>query len=323
MDRQKKFLMVGNGLLLAALALGCDAVDAGVVDDSDDAVTLRPGSGGGGVWLNTNAIGTHAFSEIDLQEAQHDGVQMVRVRIKGPNDTWPELEKVEFSGGQLRGKIGNTYYSGAQLVDSKWDLKLVQGTNQTPATMWISDFEEAEPGELRYTFHYNDVNGNPIPMCDPDPQGDIAAVPIQDISVNDTTGVITTRSNTLYLGCTSGAVGKAVVWGYKPWERSLKEFEAAVRMVRADYCYDGHSWTVPGTPLEIRDKWDINDFLNESHPTEAIWGTTALQCLGTPRNIGYLYDQVTCSGATLSPCAPGADLSTYGGAVYWSKNDPQ
>lgn len=323
MNRNKAILMVGNGVLLAVLALGCDGVDEYGGADEPGEVEFRPGSGAGGVWLNTNAIGTHQFSEIDLLEGSHDGVRLVRVRVKGPNDTWPELEKVEFNNGQLRGKLGSTYYTGEGLVESKWDVKLVVGGVENPAEMWISEFEEAEPGELRYTFHYNDVNGDPVPLCDPDPEGDIAAVPIQDITVNDTTGAIGTRANTLYLGCTSGAVGKAVVWGYKPWTRTLKDFEAAVRMVRADYCYDGHSWTVPGTPIEVRDLWDINDFINESHPTEAIWGPNGLQCLGTPRNTGYGYPQVTCGGQTLPACSPTADLVDYPGAVYWTKNDPQ
>lgn len=322
MDTQKTLLMVGNGVLLAALALGCDAVEDDYAGGDDPGeVELRPGSGAGGVWLNTNAIGTHEFSEIDLTETLHDGVRLVRVRVKGPNNTWPELDKVEFAGGQLRGKLGSAYYTGEGLVESKWDLKLVKGSVETAATMWVSDFEEAEPGEYRYTFHYNDANGNPVPLCDPDPEGDIAAVPIKDITVNGTTGAIGPRPSTLYLGCTSGAVGKAVVWGYKPWERNIKEFEAAVRMVRADYCYNGVSWTVPGTPIEVRDKWDINDFLNEGHPTEAIWGKDRLLCLGTPRNVG-LVGQVTCGGVTPPSCPVNADMVNYAGSLFWTKNDP-
>lgn len=321
MDKQKTFLLVGNGVLLVALALGCDAAEPGAADD--DRVVLRPGSGGGGVWLNTNAIGTHAFSEIDLKEAAHDGVRLVRVRVRGPNGTWPELERVEFAGGQLRGELGGTHYSGASLVDSKWDLKLVKGATEAPTTMWISAYEEAEPGELRYTFHYTDGSGAAIPLCDPDPSGDIAAVPIQDITVDDATGEIGHRPDTLYLGCTSGAIGKAVVWGYKPWERGLDEYEAAVRMVRADYCYDGKSWTVPGTPIELRDRWDINEFLNEDHPSEAIWGEHGVLCLATPRNVGYLFGEVTCAGAALPACAEDAELGDDAGALFWSKTNPQ
>jgi hypothetical protein len=260
--------MVGNGVLLAVLALGCDAVDEyGGADDSRARWSCGRAAGLAGCGSTPTRSARTSSRRSTCRRRSHDGVRLVRVRMKGPNDTWPELERVEFyNGGQLRGKIGSTYYTGEGLVESKWDVKLVQGGVENPATMWISDFEEAEPGELRYTFHYNDVNGDPVPLCDPDPEGDIAAVPIQDITVNDTTGAIGTRANTLYLGCTSGAVGKAVVWGYKPWTRTLEDFEAAVRMVRADYCYDGKSWTVPGTPIEVRDLWDINDFINESPP---------------------------------------------------------
>lgn len=322
MDRVIRLLMVGNVLVLAALLAGCDEDHAGADDEDLGAVQLRPGSGAGGVWLNTNAIGTHAFSEIDLKEAPHDGVRMIKVSIPGPNATWLELDKIEFEpNGQLRGKRGTTTYKGAALVGSKWDLKLIQGSLETPAVMSITAHEEAEPGEFRYTFHYNDVNGVQVPVCDPDPQGDIAAVPIKNIHVDDVTGQVTGRADTLYLACTSGAVGKAVDWGYKPWKRSIDEFETAIRMVRADYCYDGMSWTTPGTPVEVRDRWAINDFINVTHPTEAVWGKDFVRCLGTPRSTQY--GAVTCDGAPLPACPQNVSLTTWGDAQYWLKLDPQ
>lgn len=322
MDRQSKFLLLGNVLVLAALMGGCDEEYAGADDEDHGVVHLRPGSGAGGVWLNTNAIGTHAFSEIDLKEQPHDGVRMVRVLIPGPNSTWLELDKIEFdAGGQMRGKRGTTHYKGAALVGSKWELKLIQGSVETPATMAITAYEEAEPGEFRYTFHYNDVNGAPVPVCDPDPQGDIAAVPIKNITVDDVTGQVASRADTMYLACTSGAVGKAVAWGYKPWKRTVDEFETAIRMVRADYCYDGMSWTTPGTPVEVRDRWSINDFINVAHPTEAVWGKDVLRCLSNPRTTAY--GAVTCNGAPLPACPGNVSMSTYGDAQYWLKLDPQ
>jgi hypothetical protein len=325
MDKLTKFLIVGNLAVLAVLLAGCDPmVDETEVYDDVEGLAERPGSGAGGVWLNTNAIGTKAFSEIDLTEVAHDGVRLVRVLVVGPNATWIELDRVEFHGPQqqLRGVKGTTFYTGAALVDSKWELKLISGSTQTPASMWITDYEEAEPGELRYTFHYYDQNGAPVPMCDPDPQGDVAAVPIKDIHVNGTTGDIGPRANTLYLACTSGAVGKAVNWGYKPWERTQDEFEVAVRMIRADYCYDGVSWTVPGTSVAIADKWAINAFPNPTNPTEALWGLSGLHCLASPRNALYPREQVTCGGQVLPDCPVDVDLATYN-ALFWLKHNPQ
>lgn len=318
MDRQKLLLLVGNGVVLAALALGCDPADADLDDLGDlGDVELRPGSGAGGVWLNTHAIGTHAFSEIDLKEAPHDGVRLVRVLIPGPNATWLELDKLEFEGsGQLRGKLGNVLYKGAGLLNSRWELKLLQGATETPATMWISAYEEAEPGEFRYTFHYENADGVATPVCTPDPDGDISVVPMRNLHVDDITGDVTTRSDTLYLACTSGAVGKAAVWGYKSWNLSPADFEVAVRMVRADYCYDGTSWTTPSAPIEIKDRWGINDHLNPTNPTEAVWGKDFLRCLATPRG----GQPVTCNGAALPACPANVGMTTWGDAFFWLKH---
>lgn len=319
MDRQKKLLMVGNAMLLCVLAFGCDAVDdPGAVDGGAEEATLRPGSGAGGVWLNTNAIGTTPISELDLQGKLHDGARLGKVSVKASNGAYLALDKIEWVGGQPRGRRGNTHYSGASMVGSKWELTLVVDGAPQPKLLTIADYEEAAPGEYRYVFQYNDADGAPQDVCAPDVSGDVSVIPLKDISVDDATGAITQRSNTLYLACTSGAVGKAVVWGYKPWERSLAEFAAAVRMVRADYCYDGRSWTTPGTPVEVRDRWHINDFLNEDHPTEALWGEDGLVCLSTARS--FSYPEITC--ASPLPSCDGETLDDTN-ALYWVKNDPQ
>src|SRR5207244_436258 len=61
------------------------------------------------------------------------------------------------------------------------------------------------------------------------------------------------------LVCTSGAQGKCVRFGYHPWEsapdgRPMRDyFDACVRMLRAEYCGDGHGWTRDGTFVDI---WD-------------------------------------------------------------------
>ena len=60
-------------------------------------------------------------------------------------------------------------------------------------------------------------------------------------------------------------MGKCILWGYQPWStkneckgskcrtQALDPWlQACTRMVRADYCGDGRSYTFDGTPIEIR-----------------------------------------------------------------------
>jgi hypothetical protein len=310
MNTHKTCMVIGSGVVLAALAMGCDPAG-----DADAAVALRPGTGTGGVWLNTNAIGAHAFSEIDLKGAKHDGVRLKRVRLAGG----VQLDRVEFdAGGQLRGVKGTTHYRGADLIDSQWELALIAGSTETPATMTIAGIEAVGADETRYVFVHPGADGLPTPVCEADASGSHAAVPIKNLSVDVDTGVLLSRKDTLYLACTSGAVGKAVTWGYKPWKRSVDEFEAAVRMVRADYCYDGSSWTTRGTGVQVRDKSNINTFLHWTDPTEAVWGKDHLHCLSAPRGGAFTAAEVTCNGEPLPACPNNLAMNTYGAdTLFW------
>jgi hypothetical protein len=146
-------------------------------------------------------------------------------------------------------------------------------------------------------------------------------IPMKDITVDEFTGDMAPRKDTLYLACTSGAVGKAIVWGYRPWERPLPEFEVATRMVRADYCYDGMSWTETGMPIQVKDKYGINTFLYANDPTEIVWTKTKAACVNTPRNPTYGGAQVTCNGVALPTCAANVSMSTYGETLFWTKID--
>lgn len=73
MDTQKKLLLVGNGLLMAVLALGCDAEavsdatggpeDVGGAEDVGEDVTQRPVGAVGGVSLVRDTVMTRGASQ--------------------------------------------------------------------------------------------------------------------------------------------------------------------------------------------------------------------------------------------------------------------
>jgi len=294
-----------------AFAAGCDGVEQEVEDDG--AVFLRPGSGG--IWLNTSAIDAHMFAALDLKKGKHDGVRLDRVVVKQGNK-FITVDNVKAVDGEIQAGQGSTSFFGQQLVGSKWELTLVAGAVETPATMWIASAVNSQ-GAWRYSFEHLDAQGNVATLCEPDADGSTTAVPIDDITVNAATGDVITRANTLYLACTSGAVGKAVTWGYTPWDITVDDFEASVRVVRADYCGNGQSWTTPGQPVQLQDAWGVNTFANASASTEAVWGINGARCLNQARLAGQ--GPVTCGGVAVPACASNVSLSTPG-ALVWSKN---
>jgi hypothetical protein len=228
-------------------------------------------------------------------------------------------DRVKALDGEIQASAGTSSFSGQTLVGSRWELTLVSGTTETPAVMWISSATNNQ-GAWQYTFQHHDNLGNVAYLCEPDLNGAATAVPLADITVNATTGDLLTRSNTLYLACTSGAIGKAVTWGYLPWDITIPEFEAVVRVVRADYCGDGQSWTTSGTAVQIKDIWGVSTFANATATNEAVWGQAGALCMNQARVAGQ--GPVSCGGVPIATCATSVSLTSMPGALVWTKNTP-
>jgi hypothetical protein len=112
--------------------------------------------------------------------------------------------------------------------------------------------------------------------CLPDIRGRQLGLPIQK-----ETGVDFT--------CTSGAEGKCILMGYRPWDDRMDVpmrdlHTACVHMMRADYGGDDHPTTRDGTLIEINDRFGIQKpGTADSMPFEAAWGTRGALCVAHPR----------------------------------------
>jgi hypothetical protein len=91
------------------------------------------------------------------------------------------------------------------------------------------------------------------------------------------------------LTCTSGAEGKYILFGYRPWETKdglpLREAHlACVRMVRADYGGDISSYTKEGMLIAFRDRFEIREFPKDNTMAlEAVWGPEGALCVAHTR----------------------------------------
>ena len=127
------------------------------------------------------------------------------------------------------------------------------------------------------------------PYCAPDLEGRSAAIPVQGSwsaggEPQPGTGMTT-------FACTSGAIGKCIRFGYKPWKThrgiSLRPYHAAcMRMVRADYCGDGRAHTLDGTWIDIWDGLGIqrrDQHREQPEVFEAAWSPGGAAYLNVPR----------------------------------------
>lgn len=291
-------------LTLAALACpACDDLDA------PEPASVEWRGIGGYPPLNTSKLLNTDLSAVDTLGLALDGVRLVSVEVKRGTRFYPvQLSTLAAEAGELVGEamfpIGATAVAGDDFLQSIWTFQ-VGGPFYTSVEARLIDMETADDAGLYedvltpdpithprkldplrwvYTFMYVDGT-NLFNVCESDNQVGARMVIFGDILVNKSTGDIDARPNTLQFGCLTSAVGKAALWGYAPDSPSLasvtlEEFETSTRMVRADYCADGTSYTAVGQVISMSDRWGINQYAN-GHTTEAAWkagqGATCLR----------------------------------------------
>jgi hypothetical protein len=140
-----------------------------------------------------------------------------------------------------------------------------------------------------YAFSVLDrVAGEWRELCRPGPDGLKLAFPIPGYFTDQ--GRYVPDPERFTITCTGGAIGKCVRFGYRPWERApngsslVDLYQTCVRLVRADYCGNGHGWTRNGTPIELHDAVGIQR--EEEAPGmsfEAAWGPDGAHCVAHVR----------------------------------------
>ena len=325
-----------------------DALPAANGDEDEDELQFRTtyGSGSGAnppVYGNTSAIGDHPFNELDGLGVLHDGSRLLGVYPWDPvTQTWgaTAFSRVWVEAdGELRARLGTTIYRGSQLERSRWLIEKQQGgvtqTREMTIHAYARDPQEklhryvlAYPDNRGYGAHAHNARVPRLPgdrrsACVPDENGNIEAVLLADHHVDLASSQVSTRANTLMFACLSGALGKALRWGYRPGTANIDgaAYQAAIHMVRADYCGDGVSWTEPGQEIDLRDNYAVNDWKNPGQftATEAIWGTNGAICLGTPRLQGqFSAGDIVCPNGPLPACdqLDEADTFALSGALW-------
>ena len=134
-----------------------------------------------------------------------------------------------------------------------------------------------------------DTEGRWVELCEPDAAGATSAFPLRGHW--DSEGRRTSEHG-FTLTCASGALGKCVRFGYKPWQSAAggvapADYHAAcVKAVRADYCGD-RGTTRDGQPIDIYDALSIQrrdtTRSTDAYPFEAAFSTAGAVCVGHTR----------------------------------------
>jgi hypothetical protein len=156
--------------------------------------------------------------------------------------------------------------------------------------VYLYDLSVAAAGSSEWRSLCTDGAGSPVP-----------AIPIRNYW-NTQTGARIDNPDVVTFACTSGALGKCVRLGYRPWAQaarctgevcsavSLADYhQACTRMIRADYCGNGTSYTLDGTLIEVYDELSPPILTNTmGWSVEGQWNPGGASCVGEARHAELL-----------------------------------
>ena len=142
-----------------------------------------------------------------------------------------------------------------------------------------------DPEVLLYRLSVPDADGGWRDYCGPDIEGKRLGFPLAG-RWDEAGGLVAAAPGAFTIACTSGAIGKCVRFGYKPWKAGPdgapldRHHQACIRMVRADYCGDGEPHTRDGTLIDMYDRQGIQktDYAPDL-AFEAGWGVDGATCV--------------------------------------------
>ncbi|MCA9655947.1 MAG: hypothetical protein H6712_21385 [Myxococcales bacterium] len=307
--------------LLTTLALGCLSDEPSAEPNAAALSERCVGCDWGPPILNTHEVNGISVPALALDGTVRNGARLVEVAVLAAGGSMDPLVSIQLERGLLSGTTASgTAYEGADFVGSAWTVELGEGPGAELVLMTISDFIDDDPHSRYVLEHGPTIATATSANCEVDPvTGEASAILFDDLSVDEATGELVEETGSIYFGCISGAVGKAAMWGYVPWDHGRDAHQTTTRVVRADYCGDGKAWTVTGTPLQLEDEAKINEFLEPDELTEAMWGPDGAVCLRTPRYDAYAYATVSCDGLPLPKCGALDELADWPTAIMWSK----
>jgi hypothetical protein len=180
-----------------------------------------------------------------------------------------QLRGLDFVGVTFRGLVAPLRIDGIQ-----------QGTGANDDVYFYSVSYQSEKGWR--------------PLCGTDPTTGAPRLAIPLAGYWDKSGAKVADPSRLTFACRRYALAKCVELGYKPWKtvngQSLEaHHQACTRLMRADYCGDGKSWTVNGRLVNIYDRLGIQ---RDTEPwnVEAEWTADGASCVRTTR-LAFLEDR--------------------------------
>jgi hypothetical protein len=290
---------------LAATSLGCmvPVGDDALGDASQDALLTPDGVSLNGVSLNGVSLNGVSLNGVSLNGTGLNSVSLDSISLASGNLNGAPLGGISLTSSTLSAAS----LPGSHLVGTHWSGTLSTGD----ALSLRIDATTVLPAPNEDVRSYDVSFATPagwMPLCGNDADGkSIAAIALSGVWSYERGvpggGGFTPSASQFTFACRKTAIAKCVEFGYKPWIAIAGEVNgypdhlvSCTRMLRADYCGDGRSFTVNGTPVNIYDNSGIQAD-TEAWSIEAEWTASGARCTNEAQ-----FTRLTVSGLAPPSC---------------------
>jgi hypothetical protein len=303
----KKLLL----MCLLAAACGGQEIDAADRGSASPDLVVANGEQLNGEQLNGEQLNGEQLNGEQLNGAGM-GINVAFTSFRGTvlEDGTP-LDSASLEGTVFHGLAGSRQFAGADFRQVRFHAVAFDGT---PVHLRIANLAQQAPPDddvWTYQVEFQTPNGLWSPLCHDASGAAVPSIPLAG-RWNYGRGVAgggahVDDPSAFTFACKGlGAIAKcAFPIGYKPWKTvhgvSLASYhQACVRMIRADYCGDGTSWTQNGRRIDIYDGLGIQRPSRPFWLFEAEWGEGGAVCLSKERVISLRAVLGTVSSCVLS-----------------------
>ena len=295
--------------ICALFAASCISPEPSTLGNTEQLMRSANGVSLNGVSLNGVSLNGVSLNGVSLNGVSLNGVSLNGVSLNG----------VSLNGSELTSSSSTLSFfspfmmysnSGASLLGATFKGLLSNGSTLTlrlDAYRVATDFVSSVSF---YKVSYQTTTGWSL-LCPTGTNEAIALAGRWDYSAGTPTGGDWINDPTaITFACTATALGKCANLGYRPWVTyagtQLRPFhQACTRMLRADYCGNGTSYTVDGTVINVYDPKSIQTD-TEFFPFEAEWTEDGPSCVND--------DHVVRMGTDFPACAQAKVSATCGSA---------
>jgi hypothetical protein len=197
------------------------------------------------------------------------------------------LDDAWLDGTTFYGYKGSNIYLGEEFVGAEFQGNLGNGATVPVRITGMNPAPAPNEDVNLYSLEYQGSDGTWLPVCINSAGSVVQALPVEGVW-DYRQGVAGGGSKTedpqrFTFACLGGAIAKCALWGYRPWASyngvSLAPYhQACTRMVRADYCGTGQSYTQTGNRIDFYDELGIQQD-TESWVFEAEWDPNGARCI--------------------------------------------